>query len=80
VRIGGRVNVNGKGIPDHPVDVYLSPRGLGGASPVPLGRTVTGADGTFRQDFSVPADLDLQTYEIYLASPEDAYYNAALSK
>lgn len=80
VRIAGRVNVNGKGIPDHPVDVYLSPKGLGGASPRPLGRAVTGADGTFRQDFSVPTDLDLQTYEIYLASPEDAYYNAALSK
>ncbi len=80
VLIAGRVNVNGKGIPDHPVDVYLSPKGLGGASSVSLGRAVTGADGTFRQDFSVPADLDLQTYEIYLASPEDAYYNAALSK
>lgn len=80
VRIAGRVNVNGKGIPDHPVDVYLSPKGMGGATPEPLGRAVTGADGTFRQEFAVPAHLNLQTYEIYLASPEDAYYNAALSK
>jgi transglutaminase superfamily protein len=79
VRISGRVNVNGKGIPDHPVDVYLSPKGMHGASPVSLGRAVTAADGTFRQDFQIPRELDLQTYEIWLGSPEDAYYNAALS-
>src|SRR6185369_8555348 len=37
VRIAGRVNDNGKGIPDHPVDVYLSPKGMHGANPVALG-------------------------------------------
>jgi transglutaminase-like putative cysteine protease len=79
VRIAGRVIVNGKGIPDHTVHVYLSKQGMGGASPVPLGRAMTGADGTFRQELTIPAQLDLATYEIWLASPEDAYYNAALS-
>jgi hypothetical protein len=79
VRISGRVIDKGKGIPDHTVDVYLSPKGMAGQNPVSLGRAVTGADGTFRQEFSLPQQLDLQTYEIWLASPEDAYYNAALS-
>lgn len=79
VRIAGRVQVNGKAIPDHPVDVYLSPKGMRGEKAESLGRAVTGADGTFRQEFSLPAKLGLATYEIYLASPEDAYYNAALS-
>lgn len=79
VRIAGRVQVNGKAIPDHPVDVYLAPRGLRGEKSELLGRVVTGADGTFRQELSVPAKLGLDTYEIWLASPEDAYYNAALS-
>lgn len=79
VDIGGRVHVGGKGIPAHTVDVYLSPKGENGAKAVLLGRAMTRADGTFRQQFSIPAQLDLRTYEIWLGSPEDAYYNAALS-
>ena len=39
----------------------------------------TGADGTFRVDLPLPGQLDLSSYEIYLSSLEDAYYNAALS-
>ena len=39
----------------------------------------TTADGTFREDFSLPPTLNLSTYEIYLSSYDDAYYNAALS-
>lgn len=79
IHIEGRVQVAGKGLGDHQVDVYLSPKGQNGAKAVLLGRAVTFADGAFRQDFSVPAGLDLTTYEIWLSSPEDAYYNAALS-
>jgi transglutaminase-like putative cysteine protease len=71
--------VDGKPLPDHGVDVYLSPSGMHGGSSKPLGRAVTGADGTFRQDFSIPAGLDLATYEIWLSSSPDVYYNAALS-
>jgi len=33
----------------------------------------------FRVDLPLPPQLDLSTYEIYLSSLEDAYYNAALS-
>ena len=44
-----------------------------------LGTTVSDQEGKFSQDFNVPGDLDLATYEIYLSTPEDATYNAALS-
>jgi hypothetical protein len=79
LHIEGRVVAAGKALADHAIDVYLSPNGKNGANAVPLGRAVSGADGMFRQDFSVPAGLALSTYEIWLSSPEDAYYNAALS-
>jgi hypothetical protein len=79
LHVEGRVVAAGKVIADHPIDVYLSPAGRNGAQAVPLGRAVTGADGMFRQEFAVPAGLNLQTYEIWLSSPEDAYFNAALS-
>jgi hypothetical protein len=79
VHVEGRVAVGSKAIADHPVDVFLAPAGRGGANPIPLGRAVTDAAGRFSQDFSVPGVLNLATYEIYLASPEDAFYNAALS-
>lgn len=79
VHIEGYVRAKGQALPDHPVDVYLSPKGQHGAKAQSLGRAITGADGTFRQDFAIPPQLELSTYEIWLASPEDAYYNAALS-
>ena len=79
LHVEGRVTATGRALPDHPVDVYLSPAGKNGANATPLGRAVTGADGMFRADFAVPGGLDLQTYEIWLSSPEDAYFNAALS-
>jgi hypothetical protein len=69
----------GKRIADHPIDVYLAPAGRNGTNPVPLGRTVTDASGRFSQDFTVPGSLHLATYELYLASQEDAFHNAALS-
>ena len=79
VHVEGRVVAQGKAIPDHPVDVFLAPAGRHGASPIPLGRAVSDATGRFSQEFTVPGSLNLATYEIYLASPEDAYFNAALS-
>lgn len=79
VHVEGRVVAEGKPIPDHPVDVFLAPAGRRGANPIPLGRAVSDANGRFQQEFTVPGSLNLATYEIYLASPEDAYYNAALS-
>ena len=43
------------------------------------GSPKTAADGTFRVDLPLPGQLDLSSYEIYLSSLEDAYFNAALS-
>ncbi|HVK85639.1 MAG TPA: transglutaminase domain-containing protein [Kofleriaceae bacterium] len=76
---GLATTADGKRIADHPIDVYLAPAGRNGTNPVPLGRTVTDASGRFSQDFTVPSALNLATYEIYLASQEDAFHNAALS-
>lgn len=80
VHVEGRVSVAGKGLPDHTVDVFLSPAGRGGAGSIALGRVATNLDGTFREDFVVPATMGLAAYDIWLSSPEDAYYNAALSE
>jgi hypothetical protein len=80
VHVEGRVSVGGKGLPDHMVDVFLSPTGHGGSGSILIGRVVTSADGTFREDFPVPATISLAAYDIWLSSPEDAYYNAALSE
>ncbi|HEU0031533.1 MAG TPA: transglutaminase domain-containing protein [Kofleriaceae bacterium] len=79
LRVEARVTVNGAPLPNHSVDVFLAPAGQQGMSSKPLGRAVTGPDGTFRQDFTVPGSLNLATYELFLSSSPDAYYNAALS-
>ena len=80
IHVEGRASAAGKPLPDHAVDVFLSPAGRGGASSVLLGRSATGADGTFRGDFAIPPTINLAAYDIWLSSPEDAYYNAALSE
>lgn len=79
IHVEGRAQVAGKPLPDHTVDVFLSPAGSGGSNSVFLGRAVTEADGTFRADFAVPATVALIAYDVWLSSPEDASYNAALS-
>lgn len=79
VHVEGRVSAGSRGIADHSVEVFLAPAGANGQHPIPLGRAVSDKDGRFSQDFSVPGALDLATYEIWLASPEDAFHNAALS-
>lgn len=80
IHVEGRASVAGKGLPDHTVDVFLSPPGRGGLDGIVLGRVVTDPDGSFRADFSVPATTVLAAYDIWLSSPEDAYYNAAFSE
>jgi hypothetical protein len=80
VHVEGTAQVGDKGLPDYPVDVFLSPAGRGGAGSILLGRTITNPDGTFRDDFAVPPSINLASYDIWLSSPEDAYYNAALSE
>ncbi len=80
IRIEGRAHVDGRPLPDHPIDVFIAPAGMHGANSRNLGRATTSADGTFRQDFTIPSGVDLAVYEIYLSSSPDAYYNAALSE
>jgi hypothetical protein len=79
LHVEGRASAAGKGLPDHPVDVFLSPAGRGGSGSVLLGRVVTDTDGSFREDFAVPPTLGLAAYDIWLSTPEDGSYNAALS-
>jgi len=79
IRIEGRASVDGRPLTDHPVDVYIAPSGARGAQSKGLGRATTSADGSFRQDFTIPATINLAVYEVYLSSNPDAYYNAALS-
>jgi hypothetical protein len=79
IRIEGRAHVDGKALPNHPVDVYIAPSGTRGANSKGLGRATTAADGTFRQDFTIPPTINLAVYEVFLSSSPDAYYNAALS-
>jgi transglutaminase-like putative cysteine protease len=80
LHVEGRASVAGKGLPDHTVDVFLSPAGRGGSGSILLGRAVTDPDGSFRADFGVPATMSLAAYDLWLSSPEDAYFNAALSE
>jgi transglutaminase-like putative cysteine protease len=80
LHVEGRAIAAGKPLPDHTVDVFLSLLGHGGANSIFVGRAVTDADGAFRSDFPVPPAIGLASYDIWLSSPEDAYYNAALSE
>jgi hypothetical protein len=79
IHIEGTATAGARGLPDHTVDVFLSPAGRLGSGSILLGRAVTNHDGTFSADFAIPPTIGLDTYDIYLSSPEDAYFNAALS-
>jgi hypothetical protein len=79
IHVEGRAASSGKGLRDHTVQVFLAPAGKSGDGSIPIGTAVTGPDGLFKQDFSVPAGLDLATYEIYLSTNADAYFNGAVS-
>jgi hypothetical protein len=79
LHVEGVARVDSHGLPDHVVDIYLSPAGQGGKSSQHVGTVTTDKDGAFRVDLPVPATLNLSSYEIYLSSREDATYNAALS-
>jgi hypothetical protein len=79
IHVEGVVRVDGKGLGNHGVEVFLSPPGSTAAGSVHLGTAVTRPDGGFSADLPVPGSLSLDRYEIRLSSEEDAYYNAALS-
>jgi len=79
IHVEGIVRVDGKGLGNHQVNVFLGLAGNAGKDSIPLGSAVTRPDGGFSADLPVPAVLELSRYEILLSSAEDAYYNAALS-
>jgi hypothetical protein len=65
IHVEGRADVGGKPLADHPVDVVLAPAGQNGREPLPkLGRTTTGADGSFHADFAIPTKINLATFDI----------------
>lgn len=78
VHIEGQANSNGKGIADHVIEVFLVPPGSDGANHVSLGTALTGPDGSFKVDLTVPG-MKLAVYDVILMTSEDAYYNAARS-
>jgi hypothetical protein len=79
VHVEGQASVAGKGLPDHRIDVFLAPVGQHGQHAVKIGTAFTAADGTFKVDLEVPKTMELKQYELYLSSPEDAYFNGALT-
>jgi len=79
LHVEGLVRVAGKGLPNHRVNVFLSPAGRGGQGALAVGHALTRADGTFSTDVTVPAGIDLARYEVLLSSDEDAYYNGTFS-
>ncbi|MBX3161606.1 MAG: transglutaminase domain-containing protein [Deltaproteobacteria bacterium] len=80
LRVAAYIHVGTRPLVNHPIDVYIAPAGKKGENSIPLGRAVTGPDGKFNQEFTVPSSVGLAAYDIFLSSPEDAYFNAALSE
>jgi len=69
--VEGVVRVDGKGLADHTVAIYVSTDQQFHKQAIFLGPATTGADGVFRADVSLPADLKLEIYYIYLTSDAD---------
>ncbi|HTJ44049.1 MAG TPA: transglutaminase domain-containing protein [Kofleriaceae bacterium] len=79
LHVEGRVDENQHPLAGKRVDIYLAPQGRQGEGATLIGHGVTSLGGTFNADVDLPPTLDLQTYELYLGTPEDDRYNAAFS-
>jgi hypothetical protein len=79
IHVEGIVSVEHKPVADHSVRIFIAPSGTSFKGAISLGAVTTGSDGTFRVDLPIPPSVSLATYEIGLASDDDAYFNAALS-
>ncbi len=83
LHVEGWAKASGKPMPNHPINVWLSPVGAPGHKPsFYLGSALTGMDGTFKTDVAIAGNLHLELgqYDIVLSVDEDAQYNAQLSK
>jgi hypothetical protein len=69
-----------RGVGGQRVDVWMAPRGSEGDGAVKVGNTVTRADGTFSVQVSLPDDMELREYELFVSTPGDARHAPALSE
>lgn len=81
MRVDGRVDSpDGKApIAGVRVDVLLAKVGDHGDHAIHVGRGATASDGTFTADATLPTDLDLDDYELFVTSREDQRYNGGVS-
>jgi transglutaminase-like putative cysteine protease len=79
VRIEGRVDEPGGPLVGMRVDVFVAPRGAQGNRARLVGRGATDARGQFAVDAELPADLDLQVYELFVTTPETTSHNPGRS-
>lgn len=80
MHVEGIIRIGSRPLANHFIYVYLAPAGRHGAHSTQLGSLRSNLDGTFNGELPVPAQVDLSTYEVYVSSPEDPTYNAALSQ
>ena len=62
------------------VDIYLAPDGRSGNEAHFIDRTVTEPNGEFTVFAQVPAELELQGYEVFASTPGDSRFAPALSE
>lgn len=68
-----------EGLDGQRVDIWLSPTNRSGDEADLVGSTVTQRGGAFSAVVSLPDDMQLRAYEVYVTSPGDARYAPALS-
>jgi hypothetical protein len=81
VRVGGTVtDGDGRPLAGVPVNVYLAPAGRGGDDARLLADTVTGPDGQWQAEITIPADMSLGKHEVFASTPGDHKHQPALSE
>ena len=78
IHVEGRVDAQGRPVAGVRVDVLLARPGHTDEAVV-IGRGATASDGTFATDATLPLELDLADYELYVTTREDGRYNGASS-
>ncbi len=79
VHVEGRVDSGRGPVAGVRVDVLLAPAGRGGEDAFVIGRGATASDGSFAADATLPLELDLADYELYVTTREDTRFNGASS-
>ena len=81
LRIAGRVDdpLSNRPVAGVRVDVLIAPVGEHGEHAIHIGRGATASDGSFTADATLPLELDLADYELFVTSREDQRYNGGVS-